>query len=82
MGDDIDRAAELTDKYNKEALEVHTELSSPDKEFSEDEGIVECDECGVDIPTSRRRATGSLLCVDCQGWFEASNARKIRKESY
>ena len=66
--DPLDAASEL-ETAEREA-QINAARLKPDLAFVEGENEYECSECGEIIPTARRKATGSLLCVDCKSYFD------------
>lgn len=63
MSDEVDRAQEIQELANAEAMHQHrrkTALTPSD----------ECVECGVVIPLARRQAVPCERCVDCQSLHE------------
>lgn len=81
MADEFEHASELEMMYNRIAIDAQAEASKPDLAYEEGEDPLECEECGVTVPTIRRRQTGSILCVDCKNWQDkVAKMRKIRGE--
>lgn len=81
MADEFEHASELEMMYNKIAIYAQVEASKPDLAYEEGEEPICCEECGVTVPTIRRRQTGSILCVDCKNWQDkVAKMRKIRGE--
>ena len=78
INDSASRSEEL---FNEEAIKAQKDRAKPEREFQEDEGQLECDECGVPISSQRRRLTGSLLCADCKSWMDHENrVKRMRGE--
>ena len=76
-----DSASRLTELFTEEALKIQAEKNKPQLEYQEDEGQLECDECGISIPSQRRRLTGSLLCAECKSWGDyEKQVRKLKGE--
>jgi len=62
MADDIDLAQERIDAEMQARLRV-----LPTFDIA---SLIECQECGEDIPSQRQAIGGVTRCVDCQNHFE------------
>lgn len=62
MADDIDRAQERINAEMQARLQVLPTFNTA--------SLVECKECGEEIPSKRRAIGGVKRCVDCQNNFE------------
>lgn len=70
MVDEIDRAAELVERFQSEALDPHR-VRRAREAAAEDTGPRECDGCGEPIPTARRGAAPwARRCAPCQSSIE------------
>jgi phage/conjugal plasmid C-4 type zinc finger TraR family protein len=66
MGDVIDRAGEYTEKG------LSARIQEIRRAAAGDDGLIECEDCGEEIPAARRRAVpGCRCCVECQQDREA-----------
>lgn len=77
MPDLLDDVQANVDAFNESALKAQLKSSQPDKPYDEDEGVVECEECGVEIPTQRRKLSGSVLCTKCKEFED--RMKKMRR---
>ncbi|MBR0573346.1 MULTISPECIES: TraR/DksA family transcriptional regulator [Pasteurellaceae] len=67
MSDAIDKAQELQDLLNKNALKKHKDKACLVSTHF-------CEDCDIEIPEKRREAIkGVCRCVNCQEIFEAKN---------
>lgn len=62
MADDIDLAGERIDAEMQARLLVLPKFNTA--------SLVECQDCGEEIPSKRRAIGGVKRCVDCQNHFE------------
>ncbi|WP_447894265.1 TraR/DksA C4-type zinc finger protein [Vreelandella sp. GE22] len=67
MADNIDRAAEVTQRALETTLANRTRLAQPAPHD-------ECIDCGYEIPAPRRKAAPwATTCIECQGIRELKN---------
>ncbi|MGK9234791.1 TraR/DksA C4-type zinc finger protein [Inquilinus limosus] len=70
MADEIDRAAELVERFHAEALDPHRRRRRREA-GAEDAGPRDCLDCEEPIPPERRKAAPwSRRCADCQSLIE------------
>ncbi len=62
MADDIDRANATIDAEMKARLRALPTFAIP--------SLLDCHECGDEIPSKRRAIGGVTLCIDCQTVYE------------
>lgn len=62
MADDIDLAGERIDAEMQARLRVLPTFNTA--------SLLECQDCGEEIPSKRRAIGGVKRCVDCQNHFE------------
>ena len=62
MADDIDRANATIDAEMRARLRALPTFTVP--------SLLDCHECGDEIPSKRRAIGGVTLCIDCQTVYE------------
>lgn len=62
MADDIDRAGERIDAEMTARLRALPTFNIP--------SLLDCQDCGEEIPSKRRGIGGVKCCFDCQNHFE------------
>lgn len=79
MADELDKAQEYENNIRQFAVEANR--LQPDKPYDENEEDQECEECGEIIPRARRKAVGSMLCVECKSYLSKfQRAYKVGEE--
>ena len=70
MADEIDRAAQLVERFQSEALDLHRVRRRREAD-SENAGPRDCLGCGEPIPSARRKAAPwARRCSACQSSIE------------